>query len=273
MNLKIELIIAVFYFLACLEIFTGYLKQNPKLKKIGSITLGVGFILHSLALLNISIAQTKLNILNGPFYFNLLSWIILVVIFILWIKIKLEFLFLIGGPLALLFYISSILTTFKIKNLIASQTISLWFGLHILTLFLSLAFLALAFGSGLVYLYLEKKIKTKSKLPNFSKDMPSLTTFDKLNHLATICGFPLFSLGLFTGFIWASLAWQKIFTWDPKEVLALIIWIFFAYLFHQRLALGWKGRRPAKLAIFIFILFLISLIGINFLMPTHHAFK
>jgi ABC-type transport system involved in cytochrome c biogenesis permease subunit len=56
-------------------------------------------------------------------------------------------------------------------------------------------------------------------------------------------------------------------------VVTIGIWLIYAYLFHQRLALGWQGRKPAKLAIFIFIVSVVSLLGINYFLPSHHTFR
>jgi ABC-type uncharacterized transport system permease subunit len=48
----------------------------------------------------------------------------------------------------------------------------------------------------------------------------------------------------------------------------------FAYLFHQRVAYGWRGRKPAVMTIAVFLLTVLSMLGINFLVPTtFHGFK
>ena len=133
--------------------------------------------------------------------------------------------------------------------------------------------MAMAFGAGLVYLYLERKIKTKAKLPNFSKDLPSLETFDRANHWAVCIGFPLYTISMLSGFVWASFTWKRVISWDPKELISLVIWLIFALLYHQRLGLGWRGRKPAKTAIVLFVLCMVSLLGVNFLLPTHHSFR
>jgi ABC-type transport system involved in cytochrome c biogenesis permease subunit len=86
-------------------------------------------------------------------------------------------------------------------------------------------------------------------------------------------GFPLYTIGILSGFIWAAFTWKRMFSWDPKEVVSLIIWLVFAYLFHQRLAIGWNGRKPAKTAIWLFVVVIASMLFINFFVPTHHRFQ
>jgi len=130
----------------------------------------------------------------------------------------------------------------------------------------------MAFGAGLAFLYMEKKIKGKERLKALDRDLPSLSAFDRANAIAVALGFPLYTLGLVTGFIWAPSAWNQTFTWDPKEIVALAIWFPFAFLFHQRLAFGWRGRKPAVLAIWVFVLCIVSMVVVNFLVPSHHSF-
>ena len=86
-------------------------------------------------------------------------------------------------------------------------------------------------------------------------------------------GFPLYTVSMLAGFLWASFTWKKIISWDPKEIVSIIVWIVFALLFHQRMVLGWRGKKPAKTAIVLFLLCLASLVGVNFLLPTHHSFR
>jgi len=262
MKFYLSLMAGLLYCAGWIKILLGYIRHKNKLKHLGQMTAILGFGLHTLIL---GLSMQKSGTFMGQNYFELLSWTILLLSLLIWIGKKLNFVFFLGTSMSFFFYTSGFLLSYKLKHSIAHQTINFWFSLHIFSLSLSLSLLALAFGSSLIYLYMEHKIKTKSKLPSFSREMPSLTTCDRLNHLAIVWGFPIFSFSLLSGFIWASLVWAKLFKWDLKEILALVIWSFFAYLFHQRLALGWKGKKIAKLTIFIFILFLVSFIGISYL--------
>ncbi|MGP7816105.1 cytochrome c biogenesis protein CcsA [Niallia sp. 01092] len=48
-------------------------------------------------------------------------------------------------------------------------------------------------------------------------------------------GFPVFTLGaLIFAMIWAQIAWSRFLNWDPKEVGALITWLFYAAFLHLR---------------------------------------
>ena len=204
------------------------------------------------------------------YYLQLLSWVLLLAYFSIGWRKGFEFLGLIASPLAVILFLSAFRLTAAPLSLPSSLT-TLFFGLHIGALFLSLGLLLMAFSAGALFLHVEKRIKTKEKLTGFRKDLPALATFDRINHWAVVCGFPLFTLGLISGFAWARTAWENAGLWDPKEVTSIVIWILFALLFHQRLALGWRGRKPALLAMLLFLFSAASLVGVNLFLPTHHS--
>ncbi|ACV68751.1 cytochrome C assembly family protein [Desulfohalobium retbaense] len=267
-----ELCIIALYLLATILYFTGVIRQRNRLKQLAQTLAVAGFGLHTLDLGLVFFRPGAPAIVQGQFYISLLAWTFLAIYFLLWRKLRLEFLALTAAPLALILFTSSMAVTTE-RLAVPAKLSSLWFGLHVGTFFLSIALLAMAFGAGIVYLYVDKKIKTKAKLSSLNKDMPALTSVDQANRWAVMLGFPLYTLGLFSGFAWARFTWGRIFSWDPKEIVSLLIWFLFAYLFHQRLAMNWTGRKPAKLAIWIFVLTILSLWGVNFLLPTHHSLQ
>lgn len=248
----------------------GAMWQAPGLRRVSTLAATFGFALHTVCLGLTVQEESATNILRGEFYFSLLAWSLLLIFFFLWWRLRMDFLALLASPLALILFLSS-QAVGGARQL--PETLSgLFFGLHIGALFLAISLLAMACGTGTGYLYLERKIKTKEKLTGFAKALPSLSTFDRANQWAVTGGFPLYTIGLVSGFLWAKLTWQRMFSWDPKEVVAIFIWLLFAFLFHQRLFMGWRGRKTAWLAIWVFCLSIVSMLVINFFMPTHHSF-
>jgi ABC-type transport system involved in cytochrome c biogenesis permease subunit len=268
----LDLSIVFLYFAASVLYLFGFMAGKGRLKRVAVALAVGGFILHTFDLSVKLLLPAAQALTQNQFYFSLLAWVFVLVYFALGWRIKLEFLALTAAPLALILFISSLAVS-QVKLNIPDTLSWLWFCLHIGSLFLSMGLLAMACGAGLAYIFLERKIKTKSPLGGFSREMPSLNAFDAVNRLAVLWGFPLFTLGLLSGYTWAAIAWDRVFSWDPKEVVTIGIWLIYAYLFHQRLALGWQGRKPAKLAIFIFIVSVVSLLGINYFLPSHHTFR
>ncbi|GAB1409604.1 cytochrome c biogenesis protein CcsA [Desulfovibrionales bacterium] len=267
-----ELLIALLYLTGSLAYPLGLGFRRADIKRLATWTTGSAFALHSVDLV-LRLTESGADALqHGQFYMSLLGWFFILVFLLLWWRLRHDFLAMISSPLALVLFSSSL--AIRTQELaVPEQFSALWFSLHVGTIFVSLALMAMAFGAAIAYIYVERKIKTKSKLPGFSKDLPSLDTFDRANHWAVSIGFPLYSISLLAGFLWASFTWKKVISWDPKELISLVIWLLFAFLYHQRLSLGWRGRKPAKTAILLFALCMVSLLGVNFLLPTHHSFR
>ncbi len=270
----LPMLVIGFYFLGTAFYVLGSALRNERIKVTALSLAGTGFALHAVDLAGLLVgADALVALTSGRFLFCMFGFGILLIFGLLWWRLKMRFLIVVALPLALIFYATANATS-GIKASLPPMLSGLFFLLHIGTLFSSMALLAMAFGAGLAFLHLEKRIKTKTGLKKFQQDMPSLDTFDKVNHWVIVIGFPLYTVGLASGFVWAWLASKRVFSFDPKEILALVMLGLYAYLFHQRLAYGWRGRKPAVMAIAVFLLMVLSMLGINFLVSTtFHGFK
>ena len=96
---------------------------------------------------------------------------------------------------------------------------------------------------------------------------------DEIGYRAVIIGFPVFTLGaLIFAMIWAHEAWSRFWGWDPKEVWALITWLFYAAFLHLRLSRGWEGQKSAWLAVIGFIIIMFNLIAVNLIIAGLHSY-
>ncbi len=145
------------------------------------------------------------------------------------------------------------------------------FVLHIAAVFVGVGVMAVAAGAGAVFLWQERALKSKAPMRGMHLDLPSLNTLDRVNSMATLVGFPCYCLGLLCGFLWAHVSWNGGGT-DIKEWISLAILALYAFLFHQRFALGWSGKKPAILAIAIFAASLFSMLVINTAFSALHTF-
>ncbi len=149
---------------------------------------------------------------------------------------------------------------------------SLWLTVHVVTVFAGDAMFAIMFAAAIMYLLQERQIKRKRFGSLYSR-LPSLETLDAINHHALVIGFPLLTLGMVTGAIYAQQALGTYWQWDPKEVWSLITWLAYAVLLHERLTVGWRGRRAAILSILCFILLVFTFVGISLLAGGYHSFQ
>lgn len=96
---------------------------------------------------------------------------------------------------------------------------------------------------------------------------------DEIGYRAIAIGYPVFTLGaLIFAMIWAHEAWGRFWGWDPKEVWALITWLFYAAYLHLRLSRGWQGQKSAWLAVIGFIVVMFTLIGVNLVIAGLHSY-
>ncbi len=100
----------------------------------------------------------------------------------------------------------------------------------------------------------------------------STDILDDITYKAIAVGFPLLSLGIITGAIWADSAWGTYWSWDPKETWSLITWFVYALYLHSRLMRGWKGRKTAVLALIGFISVIFTYLGVNLLLSGLHSY-
>jgi cytochrome c-type biogenesis protein CcsB len=148
---------------------------------------------------------------------------------------------------------------------------SSWLPIHTIFIFAGNAMFVVSFFISLGYLVLERRVKTK-KPSSLSSRLPPLQALDSINYRCMSLGFPFLTVGIITGSIWAGLAWGSYWSWDPKETFSLITWIVYAILIHNRLALGWRGRRTAYMMIVGFLSILLTFLGVNFLLGGLHSY-
>lgn len=148
---------------------------------------------------------------------------------------------------------------------------SLWLPVHAGVTIIAYGFLSLAFCGGLMYLLLDRELKNK-KLGYFFARMPSLDSLDQLNSHCVTTGFVFLTMGIVTGSLWARQAWGTYWQWDPKETWSLITWFVYLVLIHQRLTVGWRGKRAAVMAIVGFASVIFTLWGVNYLLGGVHSY-
>lgn len=97
-------------------------------------------------------------------------------------------------------------------------------------------------------------------------------TLDNLSYRAIGLGFPLLTIGIIAGGVWANEAWGSYWSWDPKETWSLITWLIFAAYLHTRITKGWQGRKPAILASLGLLVVWTCYLGVNLLGKGLHSY-
>ncbi|OIK15531.1 c-type cytochrome biogenesis protein CcsB [Bacillus sp. MUM 116] len=123
---------------------------------------------------------------------------------------------------------------------------------------------------GIIRLLLRKRIA--AALQPFVRNI-KLDFVDEISYRSVLIGFPVFTLGaLIFAMIWAQVAWTRFWGWDPKEVWALITWLFYAAFLHLRLSKGWHGEKSAWLAVIGFVIIMFNLVAVNLVIAGLHSY-
>ncbi len=116
---------------------------------------------------------------------------------------------------------------------------------------------------------LEKNIDINESINN---KILLLKKFDNLSYRLLGIGFPLLTIGILSGAVWANETWGSYWSWDPKETWALITWLVFAIYLHSRIIKNWTGEKPAFIASFGFLIVWICYLGVNIFGKGLHSY-
>jgi cytochrome c-type biogenesis protein CcsB len=245
-----------------------------KKKKVGYWShriLIVGFLLHSIFLGLCYYRLGAVPALNFKSSLTFFSWAIVGA----YIGFQAKFRIMVLGSFVIPFsvFIMILSSTIPISPITMRPIFKgLWLPLHVAASFLGDGIFFIASVAGAMYLIQEHQIKAK-RLGALYTRLPSLNILDSINHYAISYGFLLLTIGMITGSIVAQGAHGSFWRWDPKEVWSLITWLCYAALLHQRMAIGWRGRRSALMSIGCFVILIFSFVGVNFLMEGYHSFE
>ncbi len=233
--------------------------------------LGAGFGLHTVSIMISYFMAGHLPITNPHEATSFFAWCIVFLFFVLEYRYKIGIMGSFIIPFAFALMLSSALLPMEVKPL-APVLQSSWLGVHTFFAFLANASFALAAGIGIMYLVQEHYVKGKKHLAGLFQRLPSLQSLDEINYRLITIGFPLFTVAMITGMLWADTAWGSYWSWDPREVWSLITWLIFAIILHARMVAGWRGRRAAVLSILGFVTIIVAFGGLKLLQTGQHVF-
>lgn len=269
-NILLFKITLLIYFTATVLYLVDILARKEQVGKAGRWVLRGGFALHcvSLVLRYVELDYAPVTSLYESLSF--FAWTVVGIYLLFDLKYRSTILGAFVTPLALAAMIFGSAVP-KTAQPINPMLDSWWFPVHVVLAFSGNAIFTIAFVAAVMYLLQERMLKSK-KFSALYFRLPSLDTLDTINYKCLTFGFPLLTMGIISGAIWANAAWGGYWRWDPKETWALITWFLYAALLHGRLTVGWRGRRAAIFAIIGFLCVLFTFLGVNLLLSGEHSF-
>jgi cytochrome c-type biogenesis protein CcsB len=89
------------------------------------------------------------------------------------------------------------------------------------------------------------------------------TLYDEVAYRAISIGFPLLTIGIITGGLWANHAWGTYWSWDPKESMALVTWLSYAAYIHLRIHHEVSSEKLSIVTVAGMLLTLLTYLGFN----------
>ncbi|MBF0559075.1 MAG: c-type cytochrome biogenesis protein CcsB [Nitrospirae bacterium] len=249
-----------------IELFKG----SRDLSVLMMYLTGAGFVVHTASIMYRYAVGGHLPIASMHDAASFFAWCVVLIFFFLEFRYKIGIMGSFILPMAFILMLSSSALPREIRPL-APALQSYWLGIHTFLAFLGNAAFAVAFGTGALYLIQERNLKSKHTHGLFRK-LPSIQVLDEINYKLISIGFPLLTMAIITGAVWAESAWGRYWRWDPKEVWSLITWLIYALILHIRLTAGWRGKRAAVLSIIGFLIVLFTFFGVNLLLKSVHTF-
>ena len=251
------------FFMATIALYLGgtafssaYLsRRDDTLSKIALGITGVGFLMHTVALLARMVEAGSVSLASLHDALSFFAWSLVLVF--LWVDVR-HRIHVMGAfllPIALL----SMVWAAALPRETAPMLKTVW--VHVTLSMLGTVGFAVAFAAGLMYVIQDGLLKSKQFNVLYTK-LPPLDFLDHLNQLAIVTGFPLLTLGIITGALSAEVARGAYVSWNPEQVWALVTWVFYFVVLLGRMTVGWRAKRAAYLTIIGFGGVVLTLIGV-----------
>lgn len=134
-----------------------------------------------------------------------------------------------------------------------------WLVTHVMTVTLSYAAFALAFGIGNL---------TLGHFIFWPQRRESIAALTHFNYRTIQVGVLLLATGTVLGGIWADYSWGRFWGWDPKEVWALITLLGYLAVLHARYVRWVMELGLATMSVMCFALVVMSWYGVNYVLST-----
>ncbi len=165
-------------------------------------------------------------------------------------------------PLALVMLLYASTVGSEARPLMPALQNHLLLTLHVITAVIAYGAVAVSAGAAILYL-LRPHLKSRA--------IPSEELLDEISYRAVVITFPLLTIMVILGALWANIAWGRYWSWDPKETAALVTWLIYGAYLHARVVRGWRGSRSAWLLILGFAAILFTYFG-NLFFGGLHAY-
>ena len=248
-------------------LFAGF--ERRWLREVARAIALFAFTLHCCVLAHRVWVAQRLPLTNMYETLMFFSWLLVAVSMVVEAKYDLRILGAFTLPIAFLLLAATSLLTPEVEPLLPALR-SNWLLAHVLTCFLAYAAFAVAFASSMFFLIYSGVRRARPGPAQRHADR--LALLDSLTYRMITFGFPMLTIGIVTGSVWADLSWGTYWSWDPKETWSLVTWLVYGLCLHFRHVSGLRGAWAAVASGVGFASVACTYFGVNYLFSTLHAY-
>lgn len=243
--------------------FAATVFKKAQFAKTAWILFLIGFLAHTAFLIVRGVVANRLPLSNQFEFSCAFAWGIGLLLIFVKGRLHVDWLTVAALPMLLVVMSYAALQPMEIHELMPALR-SAWFGVHIGAAVFAYSAFILAGCVGIRYI---SHSKTKLEV-----DRLKLDQMEYLSYRLVAFGFLFLTVVLLSGAVWAEQAWSAFWTWDPKEVWALITWIIYAVYLHMRL----RGTRDKQFMAWYLIIAVpvvfFTFAGVNTILPGLHSY-
>ncbi len=260
----------LFYTVAVILSFGALRSASPRMLARGRGAALLAAILHVALLARTGLESGHFPATNLFEFTLLLSTVVMLPALALDVAKRMPILSMGTAPLALVFSLTAALFWGAGPRPAQSVTTA-WAAMHVLVTLVAFGSFALAFVSGLLYLFERRQLKGSpaSRMLGF---LPSLETLYRLTLGSVALGVALLTTGIVVGYLYArtiltgSSAWRT----DPKVILSTATWLGYLLVIGASLLPSFRGRRTAMASVVCFALVIVTFWASVFWSPFHN---
>jgi cytochrome c-type biogenesis protein CcsB len=102
--------------------------------------------------------------------------------------------------------------------------------------------------------------------------LPGAATLERVTFRVHAFAFPIWTLAIICGSIWAEAAWGRYWGWDPKETWSFIAWVIYAGYLHAHATPSVKRTTATWIAVVGWVAMMVNLYGVNLVISGLHSY-